>query len=129
MNVYFQAVGVSDVQPLLVEVGLFSGRTKPDGILHLLSDIRHQVLMGALCMLHGHHFPGCQLDMTAVAAARVPADRDVESHYLRLFHVYCLHCVGGTAAQYVSLVLYHLVPVMFFLPDLTFVFCQYSLSP
>ena len=133
MNVHFQALGVSDVQPLLVEVGLFSSRTKPDGILRLLSDICRQILMGLLSMLHDHHFPGCQRDVTAAAVRCVPADCDVESRYLHLmvflFHVYYLCRVGGTAARYVCLVLYRLIPVMFFHPDLTLVYCQYSLSP
>jgi len=46
MNVYFKAVDVSDVQPLPVEVGLFSSCTKSEGILHLLPDFRCQLLMG-----------------------------------------------------------------------------------
>jgi len=133
VNVYSQAVGVSDIHPLPVEVGLFSSQTKSEGILHLLSDIRHQILMVLLSMLHVHQYPGCQHDVTAVAVGCVPADCGVESRYLHLmvylFHVYYLCCVGSTAAQYISLVLYYLIPVMFFLLDLTLVFGQYILSP
>lgn len=133
MNVYFQAVGVSDIHPLPVEVGLFSSQTKSEGILHLLSNIHHQILIGPLSILHVRHYPGCRHDVTAVAVGCVPADCDVESHYLHpmvyLFHVCYLCCVGSTAAQYLSLVLYHLIPVMFFLLDLTLVFCRHILSP
>ena len=122
-----------DVKPLLVEVGLFSSRTKPDGVLRLFSDICLEILMGPLSMLRGRHLPGCRRHVTAVAAGRAPADHDAESCYLHLvvflFHVYCVFRVAGTAAQYVSLVLCRLIPVIFFLPDLTLVFCQYSLSP